>query len=897
MSGDVRVYRALLRLFPGDFRRRFGAEMLELFDARLRSAAGAGRLVRFWTRTLLDLTLALGREYRRAAATAAWPPWRLASADVRDALRVLRRSPGTTATVVLLMGLGIGAATAVFGLVNAVLLRPLPYRDADRIVMIWETRPDRGVTRSVVGAHEFAAWPERTSSFAGLAAIAFDYPSATLTGGGDPVALVNVRTTSQFFDVMGVEFAAGRGFGPEHDLPGNRGVAVISHALWQTRFGGAPDMVGRTVELGGRAATIIGIAPASFTYPRSPAGRAPDVWRPIAEPLASYRGRHYLFVVGRLASGVTMAQAQQDLSAAAGALSTEFPTFSGGHGVSVVPLRDELVRTSRPVLVFVFGGVVCLVLIGCANVAGLLIAVAIGRRAELGVRLALGATRGRVWRQLLIEGLTLALAGGVAGIALALSLAQLAPTVIPADLLALDRVPIDWRVLGFALGVSLATGVVFGLAPALCLPAGHPADALRTGSRTMTHARPGLRSALVVAQIALTVALASAAGLMLRTWQSLASIDLGFQPEGVLAVDLALPTVRYPEPHRVRTFFTTLDNRLRRIPGVTHVTTVNLVPTAGGRATIPVAVEGRPSSTDELNIQFRVVGVDYFRALGVPVEAGRVFAPSDARLALPLIRWFPQQPMPARSDAPQPPPVAVINRAMARAVWPDDNPIGRRFQALLSPPITVIGVVGNSRGDSLRTPPAPEFYLSDLQEPQGRTNVLIRSTTPAIDLVPIVRREVQAIDRDLPLVSAASFSSVVDAGVGVSRFTSINVAAFALTALLLMGAGLYGLVSYTTSSRAREIGIRLALGASAGEIRRLVGRQTVALGLAGLTLGLAASWPLAGLVREQIFGVTPHDPMTYAGVAAVLAAALVAATWLPARRATQTDPARVLRGE
>ena len=891
------VYRGLLRLYPPAFRQRFEPEMVELFAARARAASSAGRRARFWLRTLADLTASVAREYRRALAAWSLRPWVMLSADLRDALRFLRRSPATTSVVVLLMALGIGAATMVFSLVNAVLLRPLPYRDADRIAMIWETRPDRGITRTVVGAHEFVEWPRLTSSFEALAAIAFDASSTTLTGAGEPVALFNVRTTSAFFDVMGVDLVAGRGFAPEHDTPGNGSVAVISHALWQERFAGARDVIGRTIQLGGQPATVIGIAPASLTYPRSPSGHVPDVWRPIAEPIQLYRGRHYLYVVARLKPDVTFDRANRDLSAAASTIATELPDFSRGHSASVIPLRDELVRTSKPTLVFVFGGVACLVLIGCANVAGLLIAVAIGRRPELGVRLALGATRLRVVRQLFAEGLMLAVAGGAAGAALAIGLARLAPAVIPADILALDRVPIDWRVLGFAAALALATGVAFGLAPALHLPAGNPAHALRGRSRTATETRPRLRSALVVVQIGLTVALASGAGLMLRTWRSLANVELGFQPEGVLAVDVLLPAVRYPEAHRVRAFFTEFDDRLRRLPGVTHVSTVNQLPAAGGTSTIPIVLTGRPPASDQLAIPYRIVGADYFRALGIPVEAGRVFQASDARVALPLIRWFPQQPLPAAFDEPQPPPVAVVNQAMARLVWPHETPIGRQFQALLSPPITVIGIVGNSRGQSLRTPPGPEFYLSDLQEPQGRTNVIVRAAGPAGGLAPVVRREVQAIDPDLPLVSAMPFSVAVDAGVQVSRFTSITAAAFAFTALLLMGAGIYGLVSFTMSTRTREIGVRIALGAGAGEIRRLVGQQTLRLGLAGLALGLAASWTLAGVVQAQLFGVDAHDPVNVLLVAAVLALALAAATYLPARRATRIDPAITLRSE
>ena len=892
-----RAFRALLRLYPASFRRRFEAEMVELFLSRARAATAGRRQMRFWVRTLSDVALSLGREYRRAVAARPRSVWTNAAADLRSASRFLRRAPAVTTAVIGLMAIGIGAATTVFGLVNVVLLRPLPYRDADRIVSIWETRPDRGVKRNVVAGHEFPDWQRRTSSFDSLAAYVFEGSGTALTGVGEPVALFNVRVTSAFFDVMDAGFTLGRGFAPEHDVPGQGGVAVISHRLWRERFGGASDMIGRVIQIGGVSATVIGVAPASFQFPTGPNGQGPDVWRPIAEPIHLYRGRHYLFVIGRLKPEVTLARAQEDLDRAAAAIATELPDFSRGHGASLAPLREELVRTSRPTLVFVFAGVTCLVLIGCANVAGLLMAVAIGRKAELRVRMALGASRSRVIRQLVAEGLTLAIAGGGAGVVLAIWLSWLAPAVVPAEILTLDRVPIDWRVLAFVIVLSTGTGVAFGLAPALHLPIGSLSESLRDPGRSAEAAQPRLRRALVVAQIALTVTLVTSAGLMLRTWRSLSDVELGFAPDGLVAVDLALPAARYAEPHRVRQFYETLDARLRALPGVREISMTNLLPVAGGVSTVPIAVEGRPAPRpgDETTATYRVVGVDYFSTIGIPVRAGRVFAPSDARASLPLIRWHPQQPSPVGFDRPQAAPVAVVNQAMAQQVWPGEDPIGRQFRVLFSPAVTVVGVVANSRGRSLREPHRPEFYLSDLQEPQARTNVIVRASVPAEAIIPLVRREVRAIDPDLPLLSADAMTGVIDAGVQLSRFTSISIAVFAGTGLALMMAGLYGLLSFTTAVRTREIGVRLALGAGAAEIRRLILSQSVALGGAGLLLGVAMAWPTARLLEAQLFGVEPHDPMNFVWTAAVLAMALLAATYGPARRAARIDPAVALR--
>jgi predicted permease len=896
----VRGYRACLRLYPVAFRRRFGDEVVDFFHTRYDSARAAGRTGRFLLSAAGDLASSILREHRRAWASRRGGRSAGIRQDAADAWRFARRSPGAAVAIVTLMALTIGAATTVFGVVNVVLLRPLPFRDADRIVSLWERRPDVGIERNVVGAHEFPEWQARATSFAGLAAYVFDSSAPALTGAGDPVALNAVRVTSAFFDVMGAPFALGRGFVADNDLPGHGDVAVISERLWHERLGGTSDVIGRTVSLAGRSVSIVGVVSTAFDFPQGPNGQGPDVWTTIAEPIHLYRGRHYLFLVGRLAPGHTLAGAQEDMNAVTASVAADFPDVSRGHGAVVVPLADELSRTTRPALAFVLGGVLFLVLVGCANIAGLLMAIAVGRRRELAVRLALGASRARLVRQLLAEGLALTVVGGALGLAFAGWLIRVAPAVIPADLLVLRQVPLDGRVLAFSALLSLGTGLLFSVAPAFQAAGTRPWCAVGSSRTETGDAGRRLRGTIVVGQIALTVVLVAGAALMLRSWRALVQVPLGFDPAGVLSVDLALPGVHYEDPVRVRRFVEELTTRLRASPDVASVGTTNLLPLGGGISTVALSVEGQPARRpgDEITAAYRVVGTEYFRTLGIPVRAGRTFSAGDARRALPLIRWYPQQPRPTEADAPQPAPVAIVNETMARTVWAGQNPVGRRFVVLYSPPITVIGVVADAQGRSLREPAGAEFYLSDLQEPQARTNVLVRATDgDALRLGPLVARQVRDIDPDLPLVSVDALATVAGAGIGLPRFTSINVAVFAATALLLMAVGVYGLVSFTTLARTREIGVRIALGADRGRIGRLVLADGLRLGATGVVLGLAATWPLAGLLRAQLFGVQPHDPSILACVAVALLAAAGAATYGPARRAARVDPATSLRAD
>jgi putative ABC transport system permease protein len=820
-----RAYWLLLRLHPREFRERFGDEMLEFVRARRRTQSGpsARTGVAFWTRTFVDVCRSLVRERIR------WMRSILRSfsgsgADVRDGVRFVRRSPGISAAIVFLMGLTIGAASSVFSVVNAVLLKPLPYPEPSRLVMVWEARPDRHIERNVVGGHEFPVWSETNRSFERMAAIAYS-GSLTLTGAGEPKSVIGARVTSAFFDVMGVQPILGRGFVPQEDVPGNGRVLVMSERLWRERFNADAALVGRKVLLDGRPFEVVGVMGEAFGFPLTVLGQRVDYWAPIAEPIREYRGRHYLAVVARLAPGVSIDEARADMMRVSRDLTTEFPQLNHGHEVRVVPLQGDLVRDSRALLLLLMGAVSCLLLIGCSNIASLLLARGLARQREIGVRLALGATRVGVARQLLTESVLLALAGGALGTAATFWVAGTIPSIVPRNVLMTERIPVDLTVLAFSLGTSMATGLLFGIAPALQIRRVSLITVLQQTARTLDAVgHPRLRQLLVAGQVALTLVLVLGAGLMMRGLLALTSVDPGYTTHGLLAVELALPGSRYQTAIKQRAFYQELSSRAAAMPGVVTVGATNAVPLGGAYSGIGVDVEGAPALApgQELAARYRIVTSDYFKTLEIRILEGRVFAASDARIAVPIIRWFPQQPQPDGYDAPQPPPVAVVNEAMAKQFWPNTSPVGRRFKVLSSPWLTVIGVVANTRNDSLREGPRPEFYLHDLQEPQAAMSVLVRTAGDPAKLAAPVRQTIWSIDRDLAITSMRTMDDVVDSSVGLSRLTSSLVGTFALLALGLMAAGVYGLTAFTTAQRIPELGVRIALGADRSSVIRLM---------------------------------------------------------------------------
>ena len=892
----LRLFHILLLAFPREFRRRFEPEMAAMFEAR-SSAAGSSLLTRLalWRAILADVLPAAARER--------WPgpaPFSLRELhyDARQAWRSVSRAPLVAVFVVALMALAIGSTTSVFSIVHAVLLRPFPFADPDRLVMIWEQRGPENA-RNIVGAHEYPEWKSASHSFAHMAAMAFDR-DYNLTGAGEPMKLVAARVTPDFFAVMGVSPIVGRTFTADEDRPGRSAVVLISEGLWRTRFGADPAIAGRSVQVNGTAYTIAGVMPAAFTFPDGPGGAAPDAWTPIDEPIRLLRGRHYLFVVARLNPGVTLGQAQSELDAISARIAREQPQFSTGHGVNVQPLHAEIVQSYRRAVLVVFAAVALVLLIGCCNVANLLLARAAERQQEMAVRVALGASRLRLARQLLAEGGLLAVLGGGAGLLLASWLIALARTRLATDLPRVRDAALDPVVVLFAAGVTMMTALLFGLVPLGQAMRVQVADRLKHGSKGVArHGRQPLRKALVIAEVALTMIVATGAGLFLQSLHNLARVIPGFTMHDVTAMEIALPASRYATPPQRRAFFDEAVARLAALPGVASVAATNLVPHGPGGFGIGIAIEGRPqaNSGDQASANYRVVSADYFRTLSIPVVAGRVFNQGDARLAVPLIRWFQQQPLPPGLDAPQPPPVAVINETMARRFWPGEDPIGRRFTVLFSPPIAVIGIVKDARDQSLADPPPPEFFLSDAQEPQAKMTLLARSTSGDGGLAAAARARIWSIDPQLPVSNVRTLAEIVDGNIALYRSVITLTGVFAIAAMALMALGVYAVVSYAAHQRTFEIGIRLALGAQRRDVRRLVVTSGVGLGVTGVLIGLGGAYALARFASSLLYEVTAADPFTYGALAALILGLTVAATWLPAHRAQRVDPVAVLRNE
>jgi putative ABC transport system permease protein len=902
MTLDERIYRRLLRLYPRALRARFEDEMVAMFLER-RVAAGDGWLSRMAFRgdVLIDLMRSLVREWFAGDPTVerVWSmPMGGLGYDLRQAWRMLTRAPALAFFVAALMALSIGATTAAFSVVNTVLLRPFPFARPDRLVIVWERRGAED-PRNVVGAHEMPEWKARSRSFERMAGMVFDR-DFDLTGAGEPMQLAGVRVTSDFFPVMGVAPIAGRVFVADEDQPGRGHVAVISERLWRDRFGADPSLVGRSIAISGEPYVVIGVMPAAFQFPAAPAGAPPDIWTPIAEPFHLYRGRHYMFVVARLKDGISVAQAQTEMEAIASGLEAELPQLNKGHGANVQPLHRELVAGVQRAIVVLFGAVALVLVIGCCNVANLLLARAASRQQEMAVRVALGAGRGRIARQLLLEGGVLAALGGAGGVLLAYWLVGFATQLAPPDVPRLESAQIDGRVLAFAVGATLVTGLIFGLIPLLQIARVEVADRLKNGSKGIARGgRQLLGRGLVVAEVALTMVVAAGAGLFLQSLHRLTRVNPGFDARQVVTVDLALPEARYRTAAQQHQLCASALERLAVLPGVQSVAATNSVPHGGGSSGINIAIDGRPDPApgQEPYASYRGVTPGYFRTLGIPIVKGRAFDESDRRVALPLIRWFPQQRQPERINEPQPRPVAVINEAMARRYWATEDPLGKTFRVLFSPSITIVGVARDTRNRSLADEGGPEFYLSENQEPWSRMTLLLRTDREPAGIAAAIRTQIWSIDRDLPTSAVTGLENIIERNVLVYRLVTWLVGAFAVMGLILMTLGVYGVVSYATTQRFHEIGVRMALGAERSDIRRLIVVNGLWLALLGISIGTAGAYAVARFMAKLLYDIRPGDPATYAALIGLLMGTTLLASWIPARRAQQVDPVRVLRAE
>ncbi|HKP86337.1 MAG TPA: ABC transporter permease [Blastocatellia bacterium] len=810
--------------------------------------------------------------------------------DLRYGARMLAKSPGFTAVAVLTLALGIGANTAIFSLINTVLLRPLPFKDPDRLVMVWERRSSSGDANIPISGHEFAGWREQNHVFEQTAT--YTAGDFNLTGSGEPEAVNGLTVSADFFSVFGVAPLLGRTFSPGEDQEGGARVAVLSQGFWHRRFGSDPDIIGKSITLSDKSYTVVGVMPALEG--------APDIWVPIDLPLARRQeGRHNLSVIARLNPEVSLEQAQSDLSSIARRLEEQYPNFNIGHGARLVPLFEQAVGNVRPALLVLFGAVGFVLLIGCANVANLLLTRAAARQKEIAIRTALGAARPRLIRQLLTESLLLAVCGGGVGLLLALWIIDLLPKINAGQIPRLDKINIDGKVLVATIGFSLLTGIITGVAPALRGSRPNLRLWLNEGTRASAGlARRRLGNLLVIAEIALALVLLVGAGLMIKSFVRLVNVDPGFNPDNVLAVDLALPGPRYPKAQQQKMFFEQLIERVKALPGVDSVGVSTEIPLDGGDDWMPFAVEDRPAPPpgQEPHAAYRVISADYFRVMNVPLLKGRYFTEADARVSIPVVRWYEQQSNPPRLNEPQPAPVVIVNETMARLLWPDEDPIGRRIKVLFSPWLTVVGVVGDMRHAGLDARPNPEMYMSYLQEPRGFMTVVARTSGDPLNLASAMREQVNALDKDQP-ISITTMQEVFSKSVGQRRFNTLLLGVFGGVALILAVVGVFGVINYSVTQRTHEIGVRMALGAERIDIFKLVVGQGMVLTLAGIAAGVAGSLALTRLIAGLLYGVSPTDWGTFVVVSLLLACVALVATYIPARRATKVDPMVALRYE
>ena len=810
--------------------------------------------------------------------------------EIRCCVRSLLKQKGFTLIAVITLALGIGANTAIFSVVNAVLLRPLPFKDPERLVLVWERRANSGTADIPISAHEFAAWRERSHSFEAMALLQPD--TVNLIGRGDPVSVTAARISVDFAPVLGIPPLMGRTFVAGEDQSGGAKVAMISEKLWSQRFGSDSNIVNQSAILNDQSYTIVGVMPTLELMP--------DVLLPINLPGEVQKvGKHSHEVLCRLKPGVTISQAQTDLAFIAHQLEQEIPNDNLGHGVSVVALHQDVTGNVQRALLILFGAVGCVLLIACANVANLLLTRATARQKEMAIRTALGASRWRLVRQTLTESLLLAFTGGGLGLLSAFWLIQLFRQIKAVNLPRLDQVSVDRRVLMATIGLSVLTGLLTGVAPAWRTSEFHLHQWMSEGMRSSPGAtRRRIGAALVVVEIALAVILLVGGGLMLKSFVRLVRVDPGFDPHQVLRLDLSLPGLKYRQAQQQKAFYEELIERLKGLPGVESVGATTNTPLGTTDNWDPFAIEGRPAPPpgQQQQAATRVVSNDYFRTLKIPLRQGRFFADSDARVALPLIRWYDQQPYPAHYDDPQPAPAVIINETMARLYWPNENPIGQRLRIIASPWMTVIGVVGDVRHTGLTVRPNPEMYLSDLQEPSSSLDVMVRTNGNPLALASAAREQVRAIDKELPVITS-SMDEIFSNSVAGQRFNTELLGGFALLALMLAMIGVFGVINYSVAQRTHEIGIRMALGAQRRNVFNLVVGQGLLLTLLGVAIGSAAAFALTRLITSLLYGVSPTDVMTFAVVSLLMTAVALLACYLPARRAMKVNPLVALRYE
>jgi putative ABC transport system permease protein len=808
--------------------------------------------------------------------------------DVRQGLRTMAKNPGFTLLAMLTLAIGIGANTAIFSVVNAVLLRALPYPDSGRLVTLLDINDRTGDPQFALCYPDFEDL--RAQSRTLESAAVYNDDTATLTGIGEPLHLHNGVVSAALFQVLGVSPTLGRSFLPEEDNPGTR-VTILSDRFWRERFGADPSVIGRSLTLNGHSYTVVGVLPPGFQFPLDSEPR--DLWTTIAvyrvsedgdKPMTEQRGAHWLGGVARLKPGVPLTQANAEFAGISAALAKQYPDTNKHLSLRAQPTLDALVGDARPALWILLGAVGLVLLIACANVANLLLARSTVRQREIAVRAAMGASRARLIRQLLTESVLLALAGAIPGVLLAAWATRVLSTLPSLQIPRLAQAAVDWRALLFTLAASLATAAVFGLVPAIHAARFSLTGALREGSRgsgqSARHAR--LRSALVVFEVSMALLLLIGSGLLLRSLVSIFRVQPGFDPQGTIAFDLDLPGTRYGKPEQSAQFFRDLLPRLNALPGVVSASAVMPLPFSDNSMGTSFAIEGRPvPKSEQPGTQFRSIGLEYFRTMRIPLIAGRTFTAADTRTSAPVV---------------------IINQTLARKFFPNENPIGKRIKPGVSDTgdsvmREIVGVVGDVRHRRLWRAPDPESYVPYDQVAVGGMTMVVRAAADPQALMPVIRNEVKRADAELPLYNVRTLEEYVSGSVAQRRFTALLLGIFAGVALLLAAVGLYGVMSYGVAQRTHEIGVRVALGAESGDVLRLVIGQGLRLTLLGVVLGWLGALGVSRFLSGLLYGIAGDDPVTFAGVAAVFVAVALVACYVPARRAMRVDPLVALRYE
>jgi len=798
--------------------------------------------------------------------------------------RMLLKKPSVTIVAIIAIGLGIGANTAIFSVVNTVLLQPLPYPQPEQLVMLASEQRNQALNgRGTFSVPDFFDVQKSSTT---LQYVATAQRSGTIvTQGGDPERVIGVAVSADYFSVLGVKPELGRVFTRDEDKPGASPVILLSHGLWQRRFGGDQSIIGREIDLGGKS-TVIGIMPPGFEYPISDDNQ--DYWEPIfsaafmTKEIREERTNRMLDVIARLKPGVTVAQAKADLDLLSRQIEQQSPVSNTNVIFNAVSMHENVTRDYRPALLVLLGAVGLVLLIACANVANLLLARAVARQKEVAIRMALGASRRRIAWQLLTESLLLALAGGVVGLLLASWGTKLLVAYGPVDVPRLREVVIDRYVLAFTFGMATLTGILFGLVPALQASRPDPGNMLKETGRGLSHgARNGMRSALIVSEVALSLMLLAGAGLLINSFWRLLHTDAGFDSKSVLTVDIPLSRATYTKPEQRSAAFQQLIQRMKNVPGVRDASVVSNVPLTDFDVEVSFNIEGRPpyKPGDEATADYTVASGDYYRTMNIPLLRGRVFTDADT------------------ATTPQ---VTVVSNAFAKHYFSNDDPIGKRLilDGEDKTPREIIGVVGDVRRKGLDVDVQPEMYFSYLQKPDRRMSLVLRTESPdASQLTQAARAEVKAFDPAQIIWRVQTLEQLLGTSVAPRKFNMLLLGIFASVALVLAAIGLYGVMSYSVSWQTHEIGIRMALGANRADVLQLVVRQGMKMALIGLVLGLVGAFLVSRVLIGMLYGVSPTDPLTFTGVSIVLLTVALLACLIPARRATRVDPIVALRAE